>query len=60
MKKAPGDIIILHMCTKNYDHMMNGSLDMVCDRRMDGRKKWPIVVGATPEKYIIVTKFVVR
>ena len=22
MKKAPGDIIILHMCTKNYDHMM--------------------------------------
>ena len=21
-KKNPGDIIILHMCTKNYDHMM--------------------------------------
>ena len=21
-KKMPGDIIILHMCTKNYDHMM--------------------------------------
>ena len=21
MKKAPGDAIILHKCTKNYDHM---------------------------------------
>ena len=25
MKKSPGDIIILHMCTKNYDQMMYGS-----------------------------------
>ena len=25
MKKMPGDIIILHMCTKNYDQMMYGS-----------------------------------
>ena len=25
MKKVPGDIIILHMCTKNYDHIMYGS-----------------------------------
>ena len=24
-KKTPGDIIILHMCTKNYDQMMYGS-----------------------------------
>ena len=24
MKKLPGDIIILHMCTKNYDQMMYG------------------------------------
>ena len=24
-KKAPGDIIILHMCTINGNHMMNGS-----------------------------------
>ena len=22
MKKMPGDIIILYMCTKNYDHMI--------------------------------------
>ena len=30
-KKKPGDIIILSMCTKNYDQMMHGSWDMVCD-----------------------------
>ena len=44
MKKTPGDIIILHMCTKNYDQMMYGSWDMVrdrqTDRQTDGRKKW--------------------
>ena len=30
-KKKPGDIIILHMCTINDNHMMNGSLDMECN-----------------------------
>ena len=25
MKKKPGDMIILHMCTKIYDHMMYSS-----------------------------------
>ena len=25
MKKTPGDIIILHMCTKNYNQMMSSS-----------------------------------
>ena len=37
MKKAPGDIITLQMCTKNYDQMMYGSWYMVRDRRMEGR-----------------------
>ena len=37
MNKMPGDIIILHMCKKNYDRMIYGSCDMVCDRRMDRR-----------------------
>ena len=32
MKKAPGDITILHMCNKNYDQMMYGSWDMVQNR----------------------------
>ena len=36
-KKTSGDIIILHICTINYDQMMYGSWDMVHDRRMDGR-----------------------
>ena len=31
MKKTPGDII-LHKCTKNYDHMLYCSWDMACDR----------------------------
>ena len=43
MKKMPGDIIILHMCTKNYDQVMYGSWDMMrdvwTDRLMDGWKK---------------------
>ena len=28
MKKAPGDIIILHKCTKNHDHMLYCPWDM--------------------------------
>ena len=31
MKKTPGDIIILHMCTTDDNHMMNGSWDMERD-----------------------------
>ena len=34
-KKTPGDIIILHVCTRNYDQMMYGSWGMVQDRRTD-------------------------
>ena len=40
-KKMPVDIIILHMCTKNYHQMMYGSWDVRCDRwtagQTDGR-----------------------
>ena len=31
-KMPPGDIIILHMCTKNYCQMVYDFWDMVCDR----------------------------
>ena len=31
-RKMPGDIIILHKCTKNHDHMQYCSWDMVHDR----------------------------
>ena len=33
LKKTPGDIIILHICTINGNHMMYGSWDMECDRQ---------------------------
>ena len=32
MKKAPGDVIVLHMCTKNNNHMIYASWDMEYDR----------------------------
>ena len=32
-KKMPGDVIILHMSTKNHNHMMCASWDMECDRQ---------------------------
>ena len=31
MKRTTGDVIILHQCTKNHDHMLYCSWDMVCD-----------------------------
>ena len=31
MKKNPGDIIILHECTKNHDHLLYCSRDMTHD-----------------------------
>ena len=31
MKKKPGDIIILHKCTTNHDHILYCSWDMACD-----------------------------
>ena len=37
IKKTPGDNIILHISAKNYDQMMSGSWDMVCDGWADGR-----------------------
>ena len=57
----PGNIIILLVCTKNYNQMMYSSWDIVhdgwmdgwtdgrMDRWMDGRK-WYIEVGAPPKK----------
>ena len=54
MKRIPGDIIILHKCTRNYDQIMYGSWDMLrngqMDGQMDGWKKWHKEVGAPPKK----------
>ena len=49
MKKTPEDIILLHMTTKNNDHMMYSSWDMVRSGWTDGRKRWHIEVGALPK-----------
>ena len=34
MKKTPGDIIILHKCTINDNHMIYGSWDINCNRQI--------------------------
>ena len=39
VKKVLGDIIIFHICTKNYNQMKHGSWDTVCDRRTDGKSE---------------------
>ena len=46
-EKKPRDIIILHMCTKNYHQMMYGSWDMVCDG-CNYFSLWPIFCPFTP------------
>ena len=33
IKKGPRDAIILHMCTKNHNHMMYASWDTECNRK---------------------------
>ena len=33
IKKTPRDIIILHLCTTNDNHIMYGSSDIKCDRQ---------------------------
>ena len=37
MKTTPGDIIVLHICTKNYNQMMYDFWDIVRNRRKDKR-----------------------
>ena len=47
-KKTPGDIIILDLCTKNYDQMMYSSWDMVCDKCNCYFSLWAIFRPITP------------
>ena len=48
MKKTPGDIIILHMCNKNQDHMLYCSWDMAHDRCNFHFSFWTIFCPFTP------------
>ena len=47
MKKAPGNIIILHKCTKNHDHRLYCSWDMACDG-FNYFSFWAILFPFTP------------
>ena len=49
MKKAPGDIIILHKCAKNYNQMIYSSWDMVHDK-CNYFSFWAIFYTFTPLK----------
>ena len=52
MKKTPVDIIILHKCTKNHDHidhMLYCSWDMVCDG-CNYFSFWAIFCSFSPRK----------
>ena len=49
-KKNPRDIVILRMCTKNYDQMVYSSWDMVCDRCNCYLSFWAIFCPFTPLK----------
>ena len=48
MKKNPGDIHILHKCTKNHDHMLHCYWDMTCDRCNCYFSFWAIFCLFTP------------
>ena len=48
MKKKPGDIITLHMCTINDNHMMYGSWDMKRDGQQNFLSFWTIFGLLTP------------
>ena len=48
LKNAPGDIIILHKCTKNHDYMLYCSWDMARDRCNFYFSFWAIFCPFTP------------
>ena len=54
IKKKPGDIIILHMCTKNYDQMIYGSWEILRDRCNCNFSFWAIFCPFTPLSDIII------
>ena len=47
-KKMPGDIITLYKCTKNHDHMLYCSWDIVSDRYNCYFSFWAIFCPFTP------------
>ena len=48
MKKKPGDIIILQICTINDNYMIYGSRDMERNRQEDFLSFWTVFCPFTP------------
>ena len=48
MKKSPGDVIILHKCTKNHDRILHFSCDTERDRCNCYFSFWAIFCPFTP------------
>ena len=48
MKKKPGDVIILHKCAENHDHILYCSWDMLCDTCNSYFPFWAIFCPFTP------------
>ena len=48
MKKTPWDIIILHKCTKNHDHILHYFWDTMCDGYNSYFLFWAIFCPFTP------------
>ena len=48
MREITGGIIILHNCTKNHDHLLYCSWDMVCDSCNCYFSFWAIFCSFTP------------
>ena len=59
LKKTPGDIIILHICTINDNHMMYGSWDMECNGQ-NFLSFWTIFCPFTAQKIKILKKWKTR
>ena len=58
-EKNPGDIIILHKCTKNQDYMLYCSWDMACDRCNRNFSFWTIFCSPrnSPKKWKLKKKW---
>ena len=56
-KKTPGDAIILHMCTTNYDKMMDVQFLRYGGSQVNGQEKWHTEVTYAPPKNFITLKY---
>ena len=48
------EISLFYTCIKNYNHMMHGSLDMVCDRQTDRQTEKVTYKGGVSPKYSLL------